>query len=65
MKAIFVYVLLIINFNLWQINFYYFIKEVKNGIISLNRNKVDEIILNNEYQRYRAIKNERSKYRYE
>lgn len=37
----------------------------KNNIIGLNRHKVDDKLLNSEYQRYRAIKNERSKYRYE
>ena len=37
----------------------------KNNIIGLNRNKVDEIILNKEYQRYRSIKDKRSKYKYE
>ena len=37
----------------------------KNNIIGLNRHKVDDKTLNNEYQRYRSIKDKRSKYRYE
>ena len=37
----------------------------RNNIIGLNRHKVDDKTLNNEYQRYRSIKDKRSKYRYE
>jgi hypothetical protein len=37
----------------------------RNNIIGLNRYKIDDIKLNEEYQRYRSIKDKRSKYVYE
>ena len=37
----------------------------RNNIIGLSRHKIDDIKLNKEYQRYEAIRDERSKYIYD